>query len=532
MARRSIRVADIKEILVHWEAGSTISGIAAALGYSRPTVRKYVRTAERAGLVRGSQRLDEVGWERLARVVVAQVGPLRHPGTATATLAPFHPYLAARVGQVRLSVLYQRLSDEQRLGVSWATFYRYARAQWPERLRTAARVTVPLTDPPPGEEAQVDFFFVGVWEDPETGRRRKLSAFLLTLSHSRHAFLYPVLGEDAAVWLEAHVAAFAFFGGAPRRLVPDNLAAGILKADRYDPRVNRAYGELVRHYGCLVDPARVQRPTDKPRVERNVDYARHSFFDGRTFASLAAMRAEAARWCTGIAGRRVHGTTNEQPYEAFLVRERMTLLPLPPRPWEPVTWLNAKVQSDCRLQAGGAPYSVPHAYVGCRLDVRLGRATVEVYDGPDLVTTHVRRDDGGAMRLEHYPEPTQAFLRATPSVCRERAQTVGPATGELVIALLEPYALHHLREVQAVLRLAERYGGDRVERACRRALDAGDGRYRTVRGLLERAVENVVPEDVTPSVLQQVGAFLRGPAAFASFARALLDVSGVSGGAR
>jgi len=106
-----------------------------------------------------------------------------------------------------------------------------------------------------------------------------------------------VLGEDARVWLEAHVAAFTFFGGAPRRLVPDNLAAGILKADRYDPRVNRAYGELVRHYGCLVDPARVRRPTDKPRVERNVDYARHSFFDGRTFPNLAMMRAEAARWC-------------------------------------------------------------------------------------------------------------------------------------------------------------------------------------------------------------------------------------------
>lgn len=131
--------------------------------------------------------------------------------------------------------------------------------------------------------------------------------------------------------------------------------------------------------------------------------------------------------------------------------------------------------------AVGAPYSVPHAYVGRRLEVRLGRVTVEIYDGPDLVTTHVRRDDGGAMRLEHYPESAQAFLRATPPVCRERARGLGPATGELVVALLEPYALHHLREAQALLRLADRYGGDRLERACRRALDAGDGRYRTVR---------------------------------------------------
>ncbi len=93
MARRSMRVADIKEILVQWEAGgatSTISGIAATLGYSRPTVRKYVRVAEQAGLVRGSRPADEAAWERLARAVVAQVGTIRHPGTATARLAPYH----------------------------------------------------------------------------------------------------------------------------------------------------------------------------------------------------------------------------------------------------------------------------------------------------------------------------------------------------------------------------------------------------------------------------------------------------------
>lgn len=518
MARRRIRVADVKEILVHWDTGEPISRIAACLGYSRPTVRKYVQAAGQVGLVRGSRPRDEGDWERLAHAALAQVGALRSPGLATAALASYHTYLEERIGQVRLSVLYQRLRDEQRLAVSWATFYRYARAHWPERLRPAPRVTVPLADPPPGEEAQVDFFAVGRWEDPESGRRRKLSAFLLTLSHSRHQFLYPVLGEDATAWLDAHVAAFQFLGGAPRRLVPDNLTAAIQQADRYDPRVNRAYGELVRYYGCLVDPARVARPTDKPRVERTVDYARHSFFDGRTFPQLTTMRQEAARWSREVAGQRVHGTTGEQPYVAFLAREQAALLPLPPQPWERVAWTEAKVQADCRLRAGGAPYSVPHPYVGRRLDVRLGRATVEIYAGPDLVATHVRRDGVGATRLEHYPAPVQAFLRTTPQVCRERAHALGPATTEVVATLLEPYALHRLREVQALLRLAEGHGDARLEQACRRALDAGDGRYRTVRGLLERGRE-ATPPDADAAPPRPGGAFLRGPAAFA---RALL----------
>ena len=153
---------------------------------------------------------------------------------------------------MRVTVLYQRLHDEQQLEASWGTFYRYVRHHWPETGRQGARVTVRLPEPPRGEEAQIDFFYAGRWHDPEEGRERRLYAFLMTLGHSRHQFLYPVLGEDSRAFLEGHTAGFAFFNGAPRRLIPDNLSAGILRPDLYDPRSNRAYGDLARHYGCLI----------------------------------------------------------------------------------------------------------------------------------------------------------------------------------------------------------------------------------------------------------------------------------------
>jgi transposase len=169
-----------------------------------------------------------------------------------------------------------------------------------------------------------------------------------------------VLHEGELSWLEAHVAAFAFFGGVPHRLVPDNLTAAILKADRYDPRLNRAYSELARYYGCLVDPARVGHPKDKPRVERSVAYARESFFRGRAFGSLERMRREAAVWAREVAGQRVHGTTGEPPLVAFEQRERAALLPLPAVPWELVRWTQARVQPDCHLSVAGARYSAPY----------------------------------------------------------------------------------------------------------------------------------------------------------------------------
>jgi hypothetical protein len=123
--------------------------------------------------------------------------------------------------------------------------------------------------------------------------------------------------------------------------------------------------------------------------------------------------------------------------------------------------------------------------------------------------------------MEHYPEPAQAFLRATPQACLRQAETIGPATHQLVRELLVDHALHHLRQVQGVLRLVERYGPERLERACQRALDAGDGRYRTVRGILERGADLVELEATYPTILRPIGAFLRGPAAFA---RSLLEV--------
>ena len=515
---------DILEMLVAWDAGEGISPIARRLGYMRTTVRKYVAAAEALGLSRGGGQRSEAEWVAVTAAVQARVARQRAPGAVAAAVAQHHAYLERWVGQVHLTVLQQRLRDEQGLSASWGVFYRYVAKHWPDRLRTAPRVTIRRDDPPAGEEAQVDFFYVGLWDDPETGRRRKLYAFLLTLSHSRHQFLYPTPAKDSAAWLAGHVAAFAFLGGVPTRLVLDNLTAGITHADRYDPRVNRAYGELARHYGCLVDPTRVAHPKDKPRVERNVQYARDSCFAGRSSGTLAALRAEAARWCREVAGQRLHGTTGERPFVAFQQREAAALRPLPPQPWEQAVWTSALVGPDCHLRAGNVAYSVPFKHVNRRLEVRLGARTVQIYDGAILLTTHARQAQGRVTRLDHYPEAGRAFLHGTPAASLRRAQEVGAATAARVAALLAEPTLTRLRDVHALLRLTDRYPRERLERACARATAVGDGRYRTVRGILERDLDSLALEPDPPP--QPTGAFLRGPAAFA---RAADDAQAVAG---
>jgi hypothetical protein len=155
---------------------------------------------------------------------------------------------------------------------------------------------------------------------------------------------------------------------------------------------------------------------------------------------------------------------------------------------------------------------VPYRSFGQQLDVRLSRNTVEIYDGPSLVTSHVRRPTGRATCLEHYPQAAQAYLRATPTACQRQAQAIGPATTELVAGLLASGTLCQRRAAQAVLRLAATDEPERRERAGRRALAAGDGWLRPVRELLERGRAGIGPEE--RPVPQSGGAYLRGPAAF------------------
>ena len=514
MARRSMGMADIKEILVAWDAGEAVSAIARRLGYTRPTVRKYGRAAEHVGLRRGGGRRSEAEWDQLTQAVLDRVARRTKKQPVADEVAQHRAYLERWVGTVPLSVLHQRLRDEQGLRASWATFHRYAKAQWPERLRQQPRVTIRLPDPPPGEEAQVDFFYVGLWDDPESQRRRRLYCLQMTLSHSRHTFLYPVPAEDSTAWLEGHVAALEFFGGVPRRVMPDNLSAGITKADLYDPRLNRAYGELARYYGFLVDPARVRHPQDKPRVERSNGYAQGSFFAGRTLGTLAELRRDARHWCLAVAGRRTHGTTGEAPLTAFREREQPALLPLPATAWERASWTTAKLQPDCHLRAGGAEYSAPYQYIGQRLDVRLGERLVTIHAGTTLLASHARQPRGGrATRVEHYPAPGQAYLTGQPEACCRQAAAIGPWTGRLAAALLTPFLLTRLREVQALLRLAQHVEPARLERACQLALEDGDGRLKTVRGILERELDRLAP--VAPPAAVVAPAYLRGPAAFA-----------------
>jgi hypothetical protein len=383
------------------------------------------------------------------------------------------------------------------------------RAHFPGEAR-AGQVRPPRPPVPPGQEAQVDYGYLGLWPDPATGRRRRMWAFSMVLPYSRHLFVRPAVSMTQRAWVEAHVAAFEFLGGAPRRLVPGNLKAGVCKPDLPDPKINRGYAELASYYGCLVDPARACHPRDKAVIEAHQRYIRSSFFAGRSWPSLAAMTAGAQDWCVRVAGqRRPRPLEGRTVAEVSAAGEAPALLPLPEAAFEPGTWSRPKVAPDAHVMVGRPLYSVPWRLIGRRLDARATAAMAEFYLDGELVKTHVFIPRGRRTGWADLPGHKGGFFMPTPAWCQSQAAMAGPACAALAGELLAVNALFRLRQARGVLRPGQRHGDGRPGAACARALEAGDPSYRTVKGILAAGTEHDGVQLPLPGI--GVPAWLRGP---------------------
>ena len=510
---------DVVEVLQHWHAGRPKAVVAASLGVDVKTVRKYVAAAEAAGIRPGDGLVaDRVSWAARVAGWFPELVDAQARSRTWPELEGRRELIAKMLDTNTPATVHQRLRDEHGLSASESSLRRFVRQAFPDR-RGARLVTVLRPGAPVGE-AQIDYGYLGSWLDPVGGRLRRVHAFVIVLDCCRHMFVRPVLSLDQSSWVAAHVAAWEFFGGVALRLVSDNLKTGVIRADLYDPLLNRAYAEMAEHYGCLIDPARAAKPKDKPRVERVMQYVRDSFWRGRSFASLTDMQTRAISWCREVAGVRAHRSLDgASPLAVFDALEAPALLALPARPFELARWLSPKVAPDCHIMVDKVLYSVPWAHVGARTDTRVSETTVAVHVAGKLVKTWPKAARGRCTDQTDYPPEKIAFFARNPVWCRSRARDLGCHVAELVEALLAVQALHRLRSAQGVIGLAERHGPDRLDAACARALAADDPTYRTVRGILVAGTEGQQPDEqggaastCTDTASVATPAHLHGPA--------------------
>jgi transposase len=491
MAFREVAVTEIREVLRAWLSGAGLRQVAAQAGVDRKTARRYVQAAVEAGLAR------EAGAEQLSDELVGQVAEVVRPvrpgghGLAWEQLEACQEQIAGQVkaglSVVKIGVLLERRG----VVVPYRTLHRFC----VERCgfgRTAS--TVRVADGEPGMECQLDFGYLGMLADPVTGRQRRVHALIFTACYSRHMFVWLSFTQTLGAFTAGCEAAWVFFGGVFKVLIPDNASAIVADADAVNPRFTAGWLDYAQHCGFATDAARVRSPKDKPRVERAVQYVRGNFFAGEHFTGLTDAQAASEAWCQQVAGMRIHGTIAARPAEVFAEHEAGVLLPLPV-PYDVPVLAKVKVHRDFHVEVGRALYSAPKEYLGCHLDARADSALVKLFHRGQLVKTHPRQQPGRRVTdpADLPAEKTIYAMRDVASLARS-ARRHGDAIGVYAERLLDtdlPWT--KMRQVYRLLGLVRRYGPGPVDTACQRALDLDVVNVTKIASMLEKATENTSP---------------------------------------
>ena len=498
MPARRVRVRKIREILrLSWECGLSQRQVAGCCGAGKTTVVDCLARARRTGLDwRAATVLSDEELEgRLyppAEVMAASERPL-------VDWAEVHTELKRK--GVTLSLLWEEYRHQQPRG------YRYSRycqlyGQWRGRSDLSMRQLHRA-----GEKLFVDYSGSTVpVSEASTGQVREAQVFVAVWGASNYAYAEATWSQGLSDWIGSHVRAFEFAGGVPEMVVPDNLKSGVSRPCRYEPELNPTYQDLAVHYGVAVMPARVRRPRDKAKVEVGVQVVERwilARLRHRAFFSLSELNQAIGELLIGLNERpfRKLSGTRRSLFESL---ERPALRPLPEEHFAYAEWKKARVNVDYHVEVEGHYYSVPYQLVSQQLDVRMSAQTVECFAKSKRVASHLRSFQRGAhtTQTQHMPRAHREYAEWTPERLVQWSQKAGPSVSGLIEAVMSTriHPQHGFRSCLGIQRLGERYGGERLEAACRRALQTEATSYRSVRSILQLGLDRCLDPGTEPAM--------------------------------
>lgn len=468
------------------DTGLSLEAIARALNISKGVVAKYLKLATAVGL---SWPLpDELDDRALERRLYQQ------PAARTSAFSE-PDYAIVHQELKRKGVTLILLWEEYRAAAG-NTAYQYTAfctryRAWAGKLKRSMRQIHRG-----GEKLFADYAGPTIpIIDAATGEIRPASIFVAVLGASSYTFACATSGQTQADWLDGIGRALAFIGGVPELIVPDNPRALVRVANRYEPELNRATLEFAQHYGSVILPARPRKPQDKAKVEVGVQVVERwilARLRHRQFFAVAELDAAIAELLTAL---------NQRPFqklpgcrrEAFETLDAPYLRALPASRFVLAEWKQAAVNIDYHVEVDGRYYSVPHALVRQKVELRITRGSIEVLAKGRRVASHPKhpRKGGYSTIAEHMPAAHRAHAGWSPSRLMHWANTIGPATGELVKRLLlaKQHPEQGYRACLGLMRLAKRVGRERMEAACTRALAIGAYAYRSVASILDKGLD-------------------------------------------
>jgi len=460
-------------------------GLATAVPYT--TVADHVRRAEAAGLSWPlPDDLDDGALEAL-------LFPLAAPQRRERTLPDFdYVHREYRRPGVTLMLLWDEYRQAHPDGYAYSQFCEHYH-RWRRHLDVVMRQSHKA-----GEKLFVDFpgMQIPIYEEGRLTVSFSAELFVAAMGASSLVYAEATRSQELLYWVTAHVHTFEWLGALPAIVVPDNLRSAVTKAHRYEPEINRTYAEMAEHYQVAVIPARPYKSRDKAKAEVSVQIAERwiiARLRNEHFTSLGEANGqirELVEWINNRPFKKLPGARRS----VFESLERPVMRALPETRYEFATWRSAKVAIDYHVEERehGHYYSVPYRLVGETVDVRTSAQTVEVFHRHRRVASHRRSFVAGfSTDPAHMPESHRRYASWTPSRIVAWANKAGPSTGHLVDEVLaaRPHPEQGFRSCLGIIRLGERYGHDRLEAACARALALRSYSYKSVESILSHGLD-------------------------------------------
>jgi transposase len=338
----------------------------------------------------------------------------------------------------------------------------------------------------PGEQAQVDWGHFGKLKVGSA--QRTLWCFVFILAWSRAMYARFMLDATLEAFMRGHVLAFEALGGVPREILYDNLKSVVLERVgdhiRFHPRIL----DLAGHYCFAPKPCAPYRGNEKGKVERLIQYLRHSFFAARQFSSVDDLNAQLQRWIAEVAHvRRAPGHADGKTVAELLADEKPRLLPLPEHPMSCGRVLDVASGKTPYVRFDLNDYSIPHTLVKKPLTLVAEDHAVRILDGDTEVARHPRSYDRGRVieDARHIAELARDKRRAHDLRGRDRLRSACWHADALLDALAMRNE-HLSRHTTRLLQLLDRYGAAELDRAIAEALSRGSPSAASVAHLLDQ----------------------------------------------
>jgi len=505
-------MAEFREILRLSSLGLSGRSIAGSVSRSRNTVAEVLARAKKLGLE----------WPLSLDVTDEELKKMLFPEkekTASAR-TPDCEYIHKELAKsgVTLTLLWDEYcracKDSGEIPYQYSQYCKFY-----NKFAVASKATMHINRKP-GERMETDWAGLPAHiRDSITGDDIPAYIYVAVLPASQYTYVEAFATRNLESWITAHIHAFAHFGGVPRMVVPDNLKTGVVKAEWYTPVINKSYHEMAEHYGTAIVPARVRKPRDKASAESavgNISTWITAALRNQTYFSMKELNGDIANKLAAY---------NERPFQKrpgsrksiFIEEELALLLPLPATPYEIAMWKKAMVTFNYHIYVDGGYYSVPHEYIRYQVDVRVTSRMVEVFYNGLRIASHPRLAGyQGQYRTmdEHMPEKHRKSSEWNTERFLSWARMMGPNTAEVIRSVLAGCKVEQqgYRTCMGILKMSDKYGVERLEAACARALSyTSHPTYRNLSAILKSGQDRVSSHQaVSGKVNGDKHSFIRG----------------------